>query len=157
GSRRVGRHARPVGRISFTRGCDERRRPIRGATAARHPRDPVRRGRFMIYMAPDGNAPIDQADLVDGCPVLSLEEYDPDAQSPPLIQFAPTRVVVLTQPCDLGNRKTTVATIAVVHEAQFLIEQGLIKPADVRGPIRAGRVFGWYFLPASSDLGLPEM
>ena len=111
----------------------------------------------MIYQAPGKNDPVDQADLVDGCPVLSLEEYDPDTQNPPRVQVAPARVVVLTQTCDLANRKTTMATVAVVHEARFLIEKGLIKPADVRGPIRAGRVFGWYFLPASSELGLPEM
>lgn len=49
------------------------------------------------------------------------------------------------------------ATVAVVQEARSLVEQGLIKPADVRGPVRAGRVFGWYFLPASSGLGLPEL
>jgi hypothetical protein len=37
------------------------------------------------------------------------------------------------------------------------VEQQLIKPADVRGPIRSGRVFGWYFLPASAECRLPEM
>jgi hypothetical protein len=48
-------------------------------------------------------------------------------------------------------------TVAVVHDAQALVEQNLIKPADIRGPIRAGRVFGWYYLPASPECGLPEM
>jgi hypothetical protein len=48
-------------------------------------------------------------------------------------------------------------TVAVVHDAQSLLEQNLIKPADVRGPIRSGRVFGWYFLPASTGCDLPEM
>jgi hypothetical protein len=48
-------------------------------------------------------------------------------------------------------------TAAVVHEAQFIVDQGLLKPADVRGPVRSARVYGWYFLPASPDLGLKEM
>jgi hypothetical protein len=33
----------------------------------------------------------------------------------------------------------------------------VLKAADVRGPVRAGRVFGWYFLPKNDGLGLPEM
>lgn len=31
-----------------------------------------------------------------------------------------------------------------------------VKASDVRGPIRAGRVFGWYFLPRCPECGLPE-
>ncbi|MBW3597991.1 MAG: hypothetical protein KY475_12030 [Planctomycetes bacterium] len=34
--------------------------------------------------------------------------------------------------------------------------QKIVTPADVRGPIRAGRVYGWYFLPADSACGLEE-
>ena len=30
------------------------------------------------------------------------------------------------------------------------------KAADVRGPIRAGCVFGWYFLPRSTEFALDE-
>ena len=33
----------------------------------------------------------------------------------------------------------------------------LLKPADIRGPVRGARVYGWYFLPANSELGLDEM
>jgi hypothetical protein len=44
-----------------------------------------------------------------------------------------------------------------VFNAQALVDQGLLKAADIRGPIRAGRVFGWYFLPKDDALGLPEM
>jgi hypothetical protein len=29
--------------------------------------------------------------------------------------------------------------------------------SDVHGPLRAGCVFGWYFLPRDVALGLPEM
>src|SRR5262249_12358720 len=45
----------------------------------------------------------------------------------------------------------------VVMDAQELVDQKLLKREDIRGPIRAGRVFGWYFLPKTADLGLPEM
>jgi hypothetical protein len=44
-----------------------------------------------------------------------------------------------------------------VLDAQALIDQGLLKRDDIRGSIRAGRVFGWYFLPKTERLGLPEM
>ena len=40
---------------------------------------------------------------------------------------------------------------------QLLIEQKAFKPADIRGPLRVGRVWGWYFLPADTSLGLGEM
>jgi hypothetical protein len=66
-------------------------------------------------------------------------------------------VLALTQTCDLVQNKTSVVIIAIVHTAQSLVEQGLLKPADVRGPVRASRVYGWYFLSASADLGLAEM
>jgi hypothetical protein len=69
----------------------------------------------------------------------------------------PTRVLVLTQTCDLAHRKISAVTAPIVHEAQFIVDQGLLKPADVRGPVRAARVYGWYFLPADSNLGLNEM
>ncbi|MDB5352641.1 MAG: hypothetical protein JWN86_3888 [Planctomycetota bacterium] len=64
---------------------------------------------------------------------------------------------MLTQTCDLANRRVSSVTGAVVLDAQNLVDRGLLKPADVRGPIRAGRVYGWYFLPENRPLGLPEM
>lgn len=46
--------------------------------------------------------------------------------------------------------------MAIVHDAQFLVEQNVVKAADVRGPMRAGRVYGWYFLPSCTECGLSE-
>jgi hypothetical protein len=66
-------------------------------------------------------------------------------------------VIVLTQTCDLANQKTVHANVAEVFDAQQLVEQQILKPADVKGPLRAGRVWGLYFLPASEEFGLPEM
>jgi hypothetical protein len=67
-----------------------------------------------------------------------------------------SRVIVLTQTCDLANRKVRLVTTALVHEAQSLVDQQIVKAAEISGPIRAGRVFGWYFLPKCVALGFPE-
>jgi hypothetical protein len=111
----------------------------------------------VIYEAAVGDAPIDQADIIDGCPILSLKEFDLDGQHAPELNVSICRVLVLTQTCDLANRKVSTVTVAVALDAQFLVEQKLLKPTDIRGSIRAGRVFGWYFLPASGEHQLPEM
>jgi hypothetical protein len=111
----------------------------------------------MIYGETTPSDSIDQADIIDGCPLIFVSRFDLDRLDEIEIEFVPTRVLVLTQTCDLANRKTSIVTVAIVHDAQFLVSERLLKPADIRGPIRAGRVFGWYFLPASARLGLPEM
>jgi hypothetical protein len=102
------------------------------------------------------NASIDQGDLIEGCVVAVLQtfilgqrEYDVD--------FETRRVVVLTQTCDLANDKTTVVTVAEVQDAQAFVDAAILKPADIKGPLRSGRIWGLYFLPADAALGLPEM
>jgi hypothetical protein len=111
----------------------------------------------VIYLGPSTDSPIDQGDIVDQFPLTFLTEYDLDLPGQGEIECVPSRVLVLTQTCDLAHRKLTTATAATVYEAQFIVDQGLLKPADVRGPVRAARVYGWYFLPADTDLGLNEM
>jgi hypothetical protein len=111
----------------------------------------------VIYHVPGSDDPLDQADIVSNCPIPLLTEFDLDGVRPPQIQVSPCRILVLTRACDLANRKACNVTVAIVHDAQSLVEQNLIKPTDVRGPIRSGRVFGWYFLPGSTGCGLPEM
>jgi hypothetical protein len=111
----------------------------------------------LIYEAAGGDAPIDQADIIDGCPILSLKDFDLDGQDAPELNVSISRVLVLTQTCDLANQQASAVTVAVALDAQFLVEHNVLKRSDVRGPIRAGRVFGWYFLPASSEHRLPEM
>lgn len=111
----------------------------------------------MIYGRRIGVDPIDQGDIIEGCPVTQVTSYDLDDLARSAIVSAPARIFVLTQTCDLANQKVSIATVAIVVDAQDLVTRGLLKAADVRGPIRAGRVFGWYFLPASATLGLPEM
>ncbi len=111
----------------------------------------------MIYGAPPIVDPIDQGDILDSCPTLSVGAFDLDIPQPPRIDVHESRVLVLTQTCDLVNGKAPAANVAVVLNARQIVESGLLKAADVRGPIRAGRVWGWYFLPASAAHGLDEM
>jgi hypothetical protein len=115
----------------------------------------------MIYDVPASHEPVDQGDIIDGCPVLRISQFSVgdlllELAASLEIEGAFSRVVVLTQTCDLANQKTTVATVALVRDAEQLVRQGLLKASDVRGSIRAGRVFGWYFLPKSDEHGLPE-
>jgi hypothetical protein len=95
--------------------------------------------------------------LLEGCPINLIRSLAPNASNQPLVDFDFSRVVVLTQTCDLANQKATFANVAEVFDAQFLIDQRLFKPADVKGSLRAGRIWGWYFLPADAPLGLGEM
>lgn len=59
------------------------------------------------------------------------------------------RVVVLTQACDLAEKKTNRVLLAIAHEAAALVEQKVLKNQMIRDNIRRGQVFGWYFLPSS--------
>jgi hypothetical protein len=111
----------------------------------------------MIYQAPTPDEPLDQGDLIDGCPVADITEFQPAHPDAAKVRLDVHRVVVLTQTCDLANGKTDVATVASAFDAQDLVDRQLLKPAEIKGPLRSGRVWGWYFLPAQADLGLTEM
>lgn len=71
-----------------------------------------------------------------------------------------SRVIVLTQACDLAQAKTSKVLVAVVHDAAELVQKGVMKASVVRDQVRRGLVYGWYFLPAASPslmrIGLPE-
>ena len=111
----------------------------------------------MIYQRPLPDAPVDQGDVIDGCPLLIVGSFSEQTPSNVSGQHAIGRVVVLTQTCDFANQKVTQAVVAMVHDAESLVASGRLKAAEVRGPLRAARVFGWYFLPKSQELGLGEM
>jgi hypothetical protein len=111
----------------------------------------------MIYNLPAPDAAIDQGDLIDGCPVARLRAFQSAQPHTANFELDLHRVIVLTQTCDLANDKAESAVLASVFEAQHLVDQGILKPADIRGPLRAGRIWGWYFLPADAALGLGEM
>ena len=111
----------------------------------------------MIYRLPSGEEAIDQGDIVESCPILSLVRFDPDKPSEIETKHAFQRIIVLTQTCDLANQKATRIIAALVFDAQKVIQDRLLSAADVRGPLRSGRIFGWYFLPKHVESGLPEM
>jgi hypothetical protein len=111
----------------------------------------------VIYDHPVSGAAIDQGDLFENCPILAIKTFHAESGAPEEIEFGARRVVVLTQTCDFANEKISAANVAEVHDAQSLVDQGYFKPSDVRGPIRGGRIWGWYYLPADANVGLPEM
>jgi hypothetical protein len=110
----------------------------------------------MIFRLPHPEEPVDQGDIFDDCPLLSVLQLDTDSALPSQIGHFLARVFVLTQTCDLAQEKLSQVVTAVVLDGQQLIDRKVLKAADVKGPIRAGRVFGWYFLPRHPELGLGE-
>jgi hypothetical protein len=110
----------------------------------------------VIYQVSSPTLSLDQGDIIDGCPILQIVKFDQRNPESPQVACSTHRVVVLTQTCDLANQKTQRITVAIVHDAQFLVEQNVVRAVDVRGPIRAGRVYGWYCLPACREYELSE-
>jgi hypothetical protein len=113
--------------------------------------------KYPLYRLPAPEEAIDQGDLIEDCPTLRLATYDAADLRPQKIEAVSNRVLVLTQTCDLAQQKATRAVCALVFDAAALVSQQLLKAADIRGAVRAGRVFGWYFLPKSDEPPLPEM
>lgn len=111
----------------------------------------------MIYKLPSPDEPLDQGDLIDGCPILHVKDFRIGTPGAVEVDYDFRRVILVTQTCDLANEKTTTASVGEVFDAQYLIDQSTLKPSDIKGPIRAGRVWGLYFLPAKAELGLGEM
>lgn len=111
----------------------------------------------MIYRLPSPEEAIDQGDIVEGCPILSLVRFDPDKPSEIEVKHTLQRIIVLTQACDLANQKASRIIAALVFDALKVVQDQFLKASDVRGPLRSGRIFGWYFLPKSVESGLPEM
>lgn len=111
----------------------------------------------MMYSLPVPEEPLSQGDILDGCPIFGLEAgpTDVDLGAPPARWQE--RVIVLTQACDLAQSKATKILVALLHPAQWLVDQGILKAPTIRDQIRRGLVYGWYFLPAAPPpLTLPE-
>ncbi len=111
----------------------------------------------MIYAQPPIDAALDQGDILDGCPMVGLRSFDANRLESAHFDFELYGAIVLTQTCDLENQKVDRVVVAATFDAQSLVDQGIMKPADIRGPLRAGRVWGYYFLSADDILGLNEM
>jgi hypothetical protein len=110
----------------------------------------------MIFRRPTPEEPLDQGDVIDGCPVTVVTDLQVDRAETTQIELDLHRVIVLTQTCDLANQKANGVVVASAFDAQALVDAGVVKAADLKGPIRAGRVYGLYFLPADAALGLGE-
>lgn len=111
----------------------------------------------MIFDRPNATDPVDQRDIIDECPLARLDDYDPSLPDSANVWTGLERVIVLTQACEFASGKITRAVVALAAEAAEVVSRGLMKAADIRGPVRAGRVFGWYFLPEDKGLGIPEL
>lgn len=111
----------------------------------------------MIYFVPDIGAGLDQGDLIDDCPIVRVNAYRLDTPNDADLDFSRRRVIVLTQTCDLAQTKAEYVAVASVFDADDLVAQRILKPADIKGPLRSGRVWGCYFLPARAELSFKEM
>jgi hypothetical protein len=97
------------------------------------------------------SVPLSQGDILDACPLIFWADqvrWIDESQKPQSVQ---SRVIILTQACDLANEKTARAIVAVVHQAQYLVETGRVKEKFIRDNVRKGQVYGWYFLPAHAS------
>jgi hypothetical protein len=112
-----------------------------------------------MFALPGPDLPLTQGDLIEDCPLVSfnLTSAPVDLNDPPT-KWWTARVMVLTQACDLAQAKTDLVLVAQVHDAQKLVDEGVLKGATVRDQVRRHLVFGWYFLPAvTAPVVLPEL
>ena len=110
-----------------------------------------------MYLAVPSTEPLGQGDIIDECPLfrLPVPAAGVNLAAEPLRWN--TRVVVLTQACDLAQTKSTKILVAMLQPAQRLVDQGVLKPTTIRDQVRRGQVYGWYFLPAASpSIDVPE-
>jgi hypothetical protein len=111
-----------------------------------------------MFTVPDKDSSLTQGDFLDACPLvgLSAEGSLADLTKVSVNQWA-SRVIVLTQACDLVQSKTGFVLVAQVHPAEKIVHQGLLKATTIRDQVRRHQVFGWYFLPAATTpVLLPE-
>jgi hypothetical protein len=109
----------------------------------------------MIYSLPNSDEPLDQGDVLDGYAIVTVADLAPDRLDQARLDLR--RGIVISQTCDIANEKIEFLVIATVYDAQTLIDSGIVRTSEVKGPIRAGRVWGLYFLPAHSTAGIGEM
>jgi hypothetical protein len=104
-----------------------------------------------------GVVPLSQGDILDDCPLVFWKEQTREVAEGDKPQSLESRVIILTQACDLANGKTTRVVVAAVHEAVDLVQSGRLKEKVIRDHVCKGQVYGWYFLPADmTRVGFPE-
>ena len=105
-----------------------------------------------MFTKPDKSEPLYQGDIVDSCPLIFWECFQDGNEVIRKPVEIDVRGIVLTQSCDLENKKSTRVQIAVVHETKFLVEQGVLTARTIRDHVRQHKMFGWYFLEQSDVL-----
>jgi hypothetical protein len=105
-----------------------------------------------MFEKPQQSAPLYQGDIIDSCPLIfwDCEQKGDEVIRKP--QQIDARVLVLSQSCDLENKNASRVQVAVVHETQWLVTEGILKAGTIRDAVRQHRVFGWYFLEQSNLL-----
>ena len=109
-----------------------------------------------MYRVPHPGEAVSQGDVFDGCPVFGLDADEECLDVGSVPSSWTSRVVVLTQACDLALCKTLRVVVAIVHDAQKLVDDDVLKAEQIRDKIRRHQVFGWYFLPRNDEDQLPE-
>jgi hypothetical protein len=94
---------------------------------------------------------LSQGDFLDECPLVFWADQTREVIENAKPHTTRSRVIVLTQACDLANVKTARTVVAVVHEATHLVQIGRVKEKFVRDHVRKGSVYGWYFLPTHAS------
>jgi hypothetical protein len=103
-----------------------------------------------MFILPASEEPLTQGDIINECPLVGLDATEPlDLRNVPVQRWR-ARVIVLTQACDLAQAKSGRMLVAQVHDAQKLVELGVLKGTIVRDQMRRHLVFGWYFLPTET-------
>jgi hypothetical protein len=97
---------------------------------------------FEELRAEHGVVPLSQGDILDDCPLVFWKEQTRGVAEGDKPQSLESRVIILTQACDLVNAKTTRVVVAAVHEAVDLVQEGRIKEHVVRDNVRKGQVYG---------------
>lgn len=98
----------------------------------------------MIYQTVPADQLLTQGDILDDCPVFRATALGRPEESL-------SRVLVVTQACDVVQSKADLVVVATVYPATQLVDQGTLKAAAIRDQVRRGQVFGWYYLPAAPD------
>ncbi len=105
-----------------------------------------------MFAKPGKSEPLYQGDILDSCPLIFWECSQDGDEIICKPQEIDVRVIVLTQSCDLENKKSTRIQVAVVHRTDFLVQQGVLKVGTIRDSVRLHKMFGWYFLEQSDLL-----
>jgi len=102
-----------------------------------------------MYETLNSTTPLRQGEIIDDCPLLFWGRSSTAAEWQ--VSKSLSRIVILSQACDLESPKLTRVQVATVHAANALVESGVLNAQTIKTQLTRHRVFGWYFLPADSN------